>query len=76
MASREFAEEMKNQKGMDVKLLANRAISGIEAGELEIRPGLSNVLKAMSRFAPQFMLEQMAKMARPKEVSRPLAVQR
>jgi uncharacterized oxidoreductase len=67
----EFAEEMKNQKGMDVKILANRAISGIEAGELEIRPGLSNVLKAMSRMAPQFMLNQMAKMSKPQGVTRP-----
>jgi uncharacterized oxidoreductase len=67
----EFAEEMKDQKGMHVKILANRAISGIEAGKLEIRPGLSNVLKAMSRIAPQFMLKQMAKVAKPKEVTRP-----
>ena len=67
----EFAEEMKNQKGMDVNILARRAISGIEAGNLEIRPGLSNVLKAMSRIAPQFMLKQMAKMAKPQKVTRP-----
>jgi uncharacterized oxidoreductase len=60
----EFAEEMKGQKGMDVKVLAARAIAGIEAGKPEVRPGLSNVLKAMSRIAPQFMLEQMAKMAK------------
>jgi uncharacterized oxidoreductase len=62
----EFAEEMKEQKGMDVKVLARRAIAGIEAGKMEIRPGLSNVLKTMSRIAPQFMLRQMAKMAKPK----------
>ena len=62
----EFAEEMKGQKGMDVKVLVERAIAGIEAGKLEIRPGLSNVLKAMSRVAPQFMLTQMAKMGKPK----------
>lgn len=62
----EFAEEMRGQKGMDVKVLARRAIAGIEAGKLEIRPGLSNVLKAMSRIAPQFMLNQMVKMSRPK----------
>ena len=67
----EFAEEMKDQKGMDVEILANRAISGIEAGKLEIRPGLSNVLKAMSRIAPQFMLRQMAKMGKPSEAARP-----
>jgi uncharacterized oxidoreductase len=65
----EFAEEMKEQKGMDVTVLARHAISGIEAGKLEIRPGLANVLMAMSRIAPQFMLKQMAKMAKPKRVS-------
>ena len=63
----EFAEELKGQKGMDVKMLAKHALAGIEAGKLEIRPGLSNVLKAMSRIAPQFMLKQMTKMAYPNE---------
>jgi uncharacterized oxidoreductase len=67
----EFAEEMMDQKGMDVKMLVNRAISGIEAGKLEIRPGLSNVLKAMSRIAPHFMLKQIAKMAKPRAITRP-----
>jgi uncharacterized oxidoreductase len=62
----EFAEEMKGRKGMDAKVLAARAIAGIEAGKFEIRPGLSNVLNAMSRIAPQFMLEQMAKMSKLK----------
>lgn len=65
------AHEMKDQKGMDVKILANRAISGIEAAKPEIRPGLSNVLKAMSRVAPQLMLRQMAKMAKPRTAVRP-----
>ena len=59
----EFAKEMKGQKAMDVTMLASRAIAGIEAGKLEIRPGLANVLKAMSRIAPGFMLNQMAKMS-------------
>jgi uncharacterized oxidoreductase len=62
----EFAEEMKEQKVMDVQVLARQAIAGIEAGKTEIRPGLSNVLKTMSRIAPQFMLMQMAKMGRTK----------
>jgi uncharacterized oxidoreductase len=62
----EFAQEMKGQKGMDVKELARHAIAGIEANTLEIRPGLSNVLKLMSRVAPQFMLKQMVKMMKPK----------
>jgi len=57
----EFDTEMKGQKVMDVKVLAERAVAGIEAGKLEIRPGLSNALKAMSRIAPQFILNQMAK---------------
>lgn len=60
----EFAEEMKQQKGMDVVQLVKQAIAGIEAGKLEIRPGLSNVLKLMSRIAPAFMFKQMVKMGK------------
>jgi len=63
----EFAQEMKGQKAMDVKVLASKAIAGIEAGELEIRPGLSNVLKIMSRIAPQLVFNQMAKLGRPQK---------
>ena len=54
----EFEQEMKGQKVMDVTVLARKAIAGIEAGKLEIRPGLSNVLKTMSRVAPGFMFKQ------------------
>jgi uncharacterized oxidoreductase len=61
----EFAEELKGQKGMDVKVLVAKAIAGIESGNVEIRPGLSNVLKAMSRVAPGFMFNQLAKVGRP-----------
>jgi len=61
---REFVEEMKREKGMDVGVLVNRAIAGIEAGKLEIRPGVSNVLKIASRVAPHFMLRQMVKLGR------------
>ena len=53
---------MKVPKGMDVKVFARKAIAGIEAGKLEIRPGLANVLKIMSRLAPGLALKQMAKM--------------
>jgi uncharacterized oxidoreductase len=67
----EFAEETKHQKAMPVATLVQRAISGIEAGALEIRPGLANVLKAMSRIAPNFMLNQLAKMTKPKGASQP-----
>lgn len=62
----EFADEMKGQKGMDPVVLVKQALAGIEAGNSEIRPGLSNVLKSMSRVAPQFMLTQMAAMSKPK----------
>ncbi len=62
----EFADEMAGQKGMDVRVLARHALAGIEAGRLEIRPGLSNVLKTMSRVAPGFMFKQMARMGRSK----------
>jgi len=62
----EFAEEMKGEKGMNVSVLAKRAIAGIEAGKLEIRPGVSNILKIASRVAPHFMFRQMVKLGRPK----------
>lgn len=62
----EFEREMKGQKGMDPTILVKRVITGIEAGKLEIRPGLANVLKIMSRAAPGFMMKQMAKMSEPK----------
>ena len=60
----EFEREMRGEKAMDPKLLAQRAIDGIEAGRLEIRPGVANVLKLMSRVAPGFMLRQMTKLSR------------
>jgi len=61
----EFEEEMRGQKGMATEVLVRRTIAGIEAGRLEIRPGLSNVLKTMSRIAPQFMFNQIAKQTKP-----------
>ena len=63
----EFAEEMKGQKAMNVGVLAKQAIAGIESGSLEIRPGLSNVLKTMSRIAPAFMLNRLTQMSKPKK---------
>jgi uncharacterized oxidoreductase len=62
----EFKDELKGQKGMEVQVLVRRTIAGIEAGKLEIRPGLANVLKAMSQIAPQFMLNQLTKVSKPK----------
>ena len=62
----EFADEMKAQKAMDVTKLARLAIAGIEKGKLEIRPGLANVIRIMSRIAPGFMLRQMSGLTRRK----------
>ncbi len=62
----EFEAETKGQKAMPVDVLARKAIAGIEAGTLEIRPGQSNALKLMSRIAPDFMFKQLSKMTRPK----------
>ena len=58
--------ELKEQKGMDVKVLAQHALEGIEAGSLEIRPGQANLLRVMSRVAPQLAFNQMVKMTRVK----------
>ncbi len=66
LLDREFAAEMAGQRGMDVSVLAARAVSGIEGGKREIRPGLSNVLKIASRVAPHLAFAQMAKMGKPK----------
>ena len=60
----EFEREMRGEKAMDPNLLAKLAILRIEAGKLEIRPGVANLLKIMSRVAPGFMLKQMTKLAR------------
>ena len=62
----EFEEESRGQQAMSVETLVQRAVVGIEAGKLEIRPGLSNVLKAMSRIAPRLMFDQLGKMAKPR----------
>jgi uncharacterized oxidoreductase len=53
--------EMKLPKGMDVEVFVKKAIAGIEAGKLEVRPGVANVMKLLSRIAPGFILKQMAK---------------
>ena len=60
----EFAEEMKGEKAMPGKTLVKHALAGIEAGKDEITPGVTNVLRAMSRLAPGFMFSQMVKMSK------------
>lgn len=41
--------------------MVGQAIRGLERNQLEIRPGLSNVLKLMSRIAPQLILKRLSK---------------
>ncbi len=55
------ADEIKEMKLMDPKVLVKHFIYGLERNILEIRPGLSNVLKIMSCLAPGFMLKQLSK---------------
>jgi uncharacterized oxidoreductase len=55
------AKELSGVKPMPVQTLAQHAIKGIKNDKMEIRPGLSNVLKLMSRITPQFMLNQLGK---------------
>ncbi len=50
-------------KPMDVRVLGQHAIDWIESDRLEIRPGLSNVLKLMSRVAPDFIAGRLGKSA-------------
>ena len=59
--------DMTGQKPMAADVLARKAIAGIEAGKLEIRPGLSSMLYLMSRMAPSLPFGQMAKMVRRAE---------
>lgn len=53
-------EDVGGIKPMDVKVLAKLAVAGIEKGRLEIRPGVSNLLKLMNRIAPDFMVKQLS----------------
>jgi uncharacterized oxidoreductase len=60
----EFASaDLGDVKTMDVNVLADHAINGLRKDVLEIRPGQANALKFMSRFAPGFILKQLAKSA-------------
>lgn len=46
---------------LDVKVLVRKTLRGIANDRVEIRPGLSNLLKLMSRIAPDFVLRQLSK---------------
>jgi len=49
---------------MAVDVLVAKAITEIEAGKVEICPGLGNILYLMSRFVPSLPFGQMAKTVR------------
>jgi uncharacterized oxidoreductase len=53
--------DMGGPKPMAVNVLVKCAIEGLRKGIHEIRPGLSDALKLMSRLAPQLILKQMGK---------------
>ncbi len=54
-------DDLGGVKSMEVHILVKQAIEGLKSDKLEIRPGLSNVLRIMSRVAPSFMLKQLGK---------------
>jgi len=54
-------DDVKGVGVMDVAKMVGQAIKGLEKDQLEICPGLSSVLKLMSRVAPQFILNQLSK---------------
>lgn len=59
-----FAKDMRAQDGvrmMAVDEMVRRTIRGLKNDRLEIRPGMSNVLKLMSRLAPTFILKRLSK---------------
>lgn len=55
------ANDMKGSMPMEVTKLVDHVIKAMERDQLEIRPGQSNLLKVMSRLAPNFIFKQMSK---------------
>jgi uncharacterized oxidoreductase len=53
------AEDLKGIPMMSAEKLARRAIEGMGRDKLEIRPGLSNVMKLTGRIAPNWLLRRM-----------------
>ena len=57
----EFSDLFDSSQNMKVEKMVNIAIQGILKDKLETKPGMANVLKAMSRIAPNFIFNQMNK---------------
>lgn len=55
------ADDVKGVTPMAVETLGKHAIAGLSQDVYEIRPGLANALKLMSRVAPQFILGQLSR---------------
>ena len=55
----EFTGIVDNNQNMKVDKMVSIAIKGMLSDKLEIRPGLSNVLKIMSRVAPNFIMNML-----------------
>ena len=54
-------DDVKGVTPMEVTTLVGHAIEGLRKDVYEIRPGLANALKLMSRVAPQFIFKQLSK---------------
>ena len=57
----EFSGLFDSSQNMKVEKMVNIAIQGILKDKPEIKPGMANVLKVMSRIAPNFIFNQMNK---------------
>ncbi|NIK71572.1 SDR family NAD(P)-dependent oxidoreductase [Paenibacillus sp. BK720] len=55
------ANDMKGSTAMEVSELVSHVIKAMEKDQFEIRPGQSNLLKLMSRVAPNFIFKLMSK---------------
>ncbi|MDQ6762137.1 MAG: SDR family NAD(P)-dependent oxidoreductase [Bacteroidota bacterium] len=56
-----FEGDVDSKSLMDAGKLVSVALKGLENDKLEIYPGLANVIKIMSRIAPNFLLKQLSK---------------
>ncbi|GLX67903.1 SDR family oxidoreductase [Paenibacillus glycanilyticus] len=55
------AADMKGSVPMEASKLVDHVIKAMERDQLEVRPGQSNLLKTMSRLAPDFIFKQLSK---------------
>lgn len=56
-----FEGDVDNKSLMDADKLVSVALKGLENDKLEIYPGLANIIKIMSKIAPNFLLKQLSK---------------